>query len=199
MNIPLAIDHLRRVDPELKPVIEKLGIIALPEPRSDFETLVDSIVSQQLSTKAAATIFERLLCTLDFIVLPKQILNTSAEDLRAAGLSGQKTKYLYALSEAFMEDPSLNTKLHTMNDEDVITELTKIKGIGVWTAQMFMMFTLLREDIFPVGDLGIRRGMERLFYDDEKQAHDILEKRAEIWSPYRSVASLYIWHLDSAR
>lgn len=193
MNIKLATEHLSRVDPHMKLLIEGIGPISMRPPKSDFETLVDSIISQQLSTKAAATIFERVLRTLDFTVLPQQILNTSTEDLRAAGLSGQKTKYLYALSEAFMEDPGLNTKLHTLTEEEVIKTLTAIKGIGLWTTQMFMMFTLLREDIFPVGDLGIRRGMERLFYNGEKQAHEVLEKRAEIWSPFRSVASLYIW------
>lgn len=193
MNIPLAIEHLSRVDPDLRKLIDHIGEITVPQPKSDFETLIDSIVSQQLSVKAAATIFERVLRTLDFTVLPQQILNTSVEDLRAAGLSGQKTKYLYALSEAFIKDPSLNTRLHTLTDEEVIKTLTEIKGIGVWTAQMFMMFTLLREDVFPVGDLGIRKGMERLLFEGEAQSHEDLIARAEVWSPYRSVASLYIW------
>lgn len=193
MNIPLAIEHLSRVDPVMKSIIERIGVIQMPQPKSDFETLVDSIVSQQLSTKAAATIFERLLRTLDYTVLPQQILNTSTEDLRAAGLSGQKTKYLYALSEAFMEDPGLHTKMHTMTDEEVIKTLTAIKGIGVWTAQMFLIFTLLREDVFPIGDLGIRKGMERHLFDGEAQDHSALIERAKIWSPFSSVASLYIW------
>ncbi len=193
MNIELAVEHLNRVDPDLGKIIDRVGPIAVPLPKSDFETLIDSVVSQQLSTKAAATIMSRVNQVLDFVILPAQILETSAEDLRSAGLSRQKIKYVYAISEAFMEDPSLNTKLHTMTDEDVIAELTKIKGVGVWTAQMFLMFTLLREDVFPVGDLGIRKGMEKHFFGGEKQDHPTLIDRADRWKPFRSVASLYIW------
>ncbi len=193
MNIELAVEHLNRVDSDLAKIIDQVGLIEVPPPKSDFETLVDSVVSQQLSTKAAATIMSRVNQVLDFVILPAQILETPAEYLRSAGLSRQKVKYVYAISEAFMKDPSLNTKLHTMTDEDVISELTKIKGVGVWTAQMFLMFTLLREDVFPVGDLGIRKGMEKHFFGGEKQDHQTLIDRADRWKPFRSVASLYIW------
>jgi DNA-3-methyladenine glycosylase II len=130
---------------------------------------------------------------LDNDFCPDRVLTTSKESLRDAGLSGQKTKYLYALAEAFLSEPEAYENLHKLEDDEVIKRLTDIKGIGVWTAQMFLMFTLLREDVFPIGDLGIRRGMEIFLFDGEKQEHSTLVKRAEIWKPYRSVASLALW------
>ena len=174
-------------------IIEKIGTIEMPLPKGNFESLVDSIVSQQLSTKAAATIFKRLSLALENDITPQRVLRTDDQTLRNAGLSGQKTNYLAALSEAFIEKPKDYENLHRQTDAEVIELLTAIKGIGVWTAQMFLIFTLLREDVFPVGDLGVRRGMERLYFEGEKQSYDVLTQRAEIWAPYRSVASLYLW------
>jgi DNA-3-methyladenine glycosylase II len=130
---------------------------------------------------------------LDNDFCPDRVLTTSKESLRDAGLSGQKTKYLYALAEAFQSNPDAYKNLHKLENDEVIKKLTAIKGIGVWTAQMFLMFTLLREDVFPIGDLGIRRGMEIFLFDGEKQDHSTLIERAEIWKPYRSVASLALW------
>lgn len=193
MNIPNALKHLRNADPELLPIMKKAGKLQLPPPRENFESLVDSIVSQQLSVKAAATIFQRICLVLENEITPSRVRSTSAEHLRSAGLSGQKSTYLYALAEAFSHKPEVFSQLHELPDEEVIKTLTEIKGIGVWTAQMFLMFTLLREDVFPIGDLGIRRGMEILLFGGEKQSHERLIQRAEIWAPYRSVASLYLW------
>ncbi len=193
MNLPKGIKHLRNADPELLPILEKAGKLQLPPPRENFESLVDSIVSQQLSVKAAATIFQRVRLVLENEITPSKVKAISAEQLRSAGLSGQKTTYLYALAEAFSQKPEVFNQLHELPDEEVIKTLTEIKGIGVWTAQMFLMFTLLREDVFPIGDLGIRRGMEILLFGGEKQPHETLIKRAEIWAPYRSIASLYLW------
>ena len=196
MNFTKAIPHLSQADPELATVIDQVGHINLPLPRENFESLVDSIVSQQLSVKAAATIFKRVCLVLENEITPVNVLATSTEQLRSAGLSGQKTKYLYALAEAFSKKSEVYNQLHVLPDEEVIKILTEIKGIGVWTAQMFLMFTLLREDIFPIGDLGIRRGMEKLLFEGEKQPHETLIERAEIWGPYRSVASLYLWKMQ---
>ncbi|MFT6997973.1 MAG: DNA-3-methyladenine glycosylase II [Cryomorphaceae bacterium] len=196
MNFSKAIPNLAKADPELAKVLDKVGLINLPPPRENFESLVNSIVSQQLSVKAAATIFQRVCLVLENEITPPKVLATSTEQLRSAGLSGQKTSYLFALAEAFIKNSKEYQNLHDLSDEEVIRALTSIKGIGVWTAQMFLMFTLLREDVFPVGDLGIRRGVEKLFYEGEKQGHSVLIERAEIWAPYRSVASLYLWKMQ---
>jgi len=193
MNIPRAAEHLTLVDPELERVMDRAGALRLPPPREEFEALIDSIVSQQLSTKAAATIMGRVRLTLENDITPSAVSATPADSLRSAGLSGQKTRYLYALAEAFQSDPRAYREMHGMSNEEVIEILTRIKGIGIWTAQMFLMFTLLREDVFPVGDLGIRRGMETFLFNGEKQEHAVLIERAKIWSPYRSVACLALW------
>ena len=196
MNFSKAIPYLSQKDPELASTILHVGTITLPHPKENFESLVNSIVSQQLSVKAAATIFQRVCLVLENEITPVNVLATPTEKLRSAGLSGQKTSYLFALAEAFIKNSKKYQNLHDLSDEEVIKALTSIKGIGVWTAQMFLMFTLLREDIFPIGDLGIRRGMENLLFEGEKQQHEILIERAEIWGPYRSVASLYLWKMQ---
>jgi DNA-3-methyladenine glycosylase II len=193
MNLTEAVAHIEQVDPEFIPVLEKAGELRLPKPEQPFEALVNSIVSQQLSTKAAATIAQRVRLALENDIRPEKVLNAPAELLRAAGLSAQKTKYLYALSDAFISNPDAYQNLHELQNQQVIERLTDIKGIGVWTAHMFLMFTLLREDVFPIGDLGIRRGMELFLFDGEKQEHTTLIKRAEVWKPFRSVACLALW------
>lgn len=193
MNFSEAIPYLTDSDPQLKTILTRAGTVKLPPPKENFESLVDSIVSQQLSVKAAATIFKRVCLVLENDVSPEKVLSTSSKELRNAGLSGQKTTYLYALAEAFSGRPEIFNQLHHLSDEEVIQTLTEIKGIGVWTAQMFLMFTLLREDVFPIGDLGIRRGMERFLYKGESQNHETLIQRAKVWTPYRSVACLYLW------
>lgn len=196
MNFSKAVLHLTKADSQFASTIAQVGSIKLPPPRENFESLVNSIVSQQLSVKAAATIFQRVCLVLENEITPINVLETSTEQFRSAGLSGQKTSYLFALAEAFTENAKEYQNLHDLSDEEVIRALTSIKGIGVWTAQMFLMFTLLREDIFPIGDLGIRRGIEKLFFEGEKQEHSVLIERAEIWAPYRSVASLYLWKMQ---
>jgi DNA-3-methyladenine glycosylase II len=193
MDILAASKHIASVDPVMAHVINKVGIISLPPPQSDFENLVDAIVSQQLSIKAAATIHGRLVQLLGRDVRPEVVLATPPEALRQVGLSVQKATYLYALADAFQTRPEAYLHLSEMDDDSVVSTLTAIKGIGVWTAQMFLIFNLLREDVFPVGDLGVRRAMEHLLYDGKQQAHPVLTERATLWKPYRSVASLYLW------
>lgn len=193
MKIEKSIGELRKKDPILGEIIDRVGIIELKPSRAPFESLVNSIVSQQLSTRAAATIHKRLLQLLENDITPHRILRTPAGALREAGLSGQKAKYMAALAEAFIDRKEAFERIHKLPDAEVIELLTSVKGIGVWTAQMFMMFDLLREDIFPVGDLGIRRSMEKHFFGGEKQDHPTLIKRAAVWSPHRTVASFYLW------
>jgi len=193
MDIKAASLHLERADPLFIPVMRLENLPKLPAPTAYLEALVDALVSQQLSVKAAATIFSRVKQTLNFDITTSNILSTPAWEFRRAGLSGQKTSYLFAVAEAFAQNPELFANLHELADEEVIRALTAIKGVGVWTAQMFLMFTLLREDVFPIGDLGIRKAMYQNFFDGEKALDVELVARAEIWRPHRSVACLWLW------
>lgn len=201
MDVHKASKYLSDKDPAMKALIDQSGELELPAPRGGFETLVEAIISQQLSTKAAATIHKRLVLLSGNEVTPARLLHLGADELRSAGLSGPKSTYLHALAEAFAKNEKRYHRLHEMEDAEVIAALTEIKGIGVWTAHMFLIFNLLREDVFPIGDLGIRKGMERFIFtghtgspgQPEAPTHADMVKRAEVWAPYRSVASLWLW------
>ncbi len=193
MEIKKAAEYIGKKDLTMKQVIEKVGLIELPKPKSNFESLANAIVSQQLSVKAADTIYKRFLQALDYELSPEKVLSTPPDTLRLAGLSGQKTKYIAALANAFIENDDAFANLHELPNEEVIKLLTNINGIGVWTTQMFLMFNLLREDIFPVGDLGIRRAVEKHYFKGQIQEHHVLTEKAELWKPYRTVASFYLW------
>lgn len=179
-------DHLRTT--ELAPLVEEHGELTI-EPADDlFERLVVSIVNQQLSTEAADTIRGRLFD--QFEVTPEGILAADPEDLQAVGVSTQKTRYVRNIAEWFDAEDVSHERFATMSDEDVLAELTSITGVGDWTAKMFLLFGLGREDVFPVEDLGVRRGMEA-FFGDESRAE--MRERAEAWRPYRSYSALYLW------
>ena len=175
-------------DPHLGPVVAKHGPVEL-EPHPDpFERLVVSIVNQQLSTASAAAIKGRLFDRYE--ITPEGILAADDEGLRDLGLSTQKIDYVRNVADRFIEDDLSPGTFSAMTDEEVIEELASIKGIGVWTAKMFLIFVLAREDVFPVEDLGIRRGMELLYGDISRGE---MVERAEAWQPFRSYASLYLW------
>ena len=151
-------------DPHLGPVVAEHGEIEL-EPHPDpFERLVISIVNQQLSTASAAAIKDRLFDRYE--ITPEGMLAADAEGLRELGLSAQKIDYVRNVADRFIDDGLSPETFSAMTDEEVIEELASIKGIGVWTAKMFLIFVLAREDVFPVEDLGVRRGMELLFGDE---------------------------------
>ena len=156
-----------------------------------FEDLVDAICSQQLSGKAAKTIFERVKKLVGKIT-PKNILSQSDQNLRNCGLSWAKVKYVKDLASNVVKNNLKISKLDNLSDDEVIKELVLIKGIGRWTAEMFLMFSLARPDIFPVDDLGIKKGFEKVTgkkWDKIKSAK-FAEKN---WKPYRTVASWYLW------
>jgi DNA-3-methyladenine glycosylase II len=153
------IDFFAKHDTKIRDLVVQWDEMAVPSPASPFESLVSAIISQQLSVKAAATIHKRLVEMLDMDVTPINVLQHSLEDFRSVGVSKQKGSYLLDLAKHFNDSPKVYNALETLSDEEVIAQLTAIKGIGVWTAQMFLMFNLLREDVFPVDDLGIRNGM----------------------------------------
>ncbi|WP_411963778.1 DNA-3-methyladenine glycosylase family protein [Haloferax sp. YSMS24] len=180
-----------RTDPHLGTVVEDHGPVTLDAAADPFERLVVSIVNQQLSTTAAATIRDRLFDRVE--VTPAGILAADEDVLRDCGLSGQKVGYVRNVAEAFQDGLSAES-LRAMDDGDVIDALTEIRGVGVWTAKMFLIFVLAREDVFPVEDLGIRRGMERVLnVEADSLSRGEMVDHAETWTPYRSYASLYLW------
>jgi DNA-3-methyladenine glycosylase II len=189
--------HLSRRDQVLRPYIKRHGPCRLRPHTRYFETLVDAIVSQQLSTRAAETIFNRFKAIYAPARFPKpaQILATPDETIRAVGLSNGKVSFLKDLA-AKTEDGDLKlARLSRMGDGEIVEMLTGVKGIGVWTVHMFLIFSLGRLDVLPVGDLGIRRGIERLYGLDHTPDAAEIEALAEEhgWRPYCSVASWYVW------
>ena len=187
---------LMRRDPVLAPVIRKhKHRTILDTPLIDpFAALVRTIASQQLSTKAAATIHRRVLDLMPGgVATPEAVEGTTDEQLRAAGLSRQKIAYVRDLARhATSGELSLHT-LSTLSDEDVITAITKVKGLGRWSAEMFLMFRLHRADVLPVDDLGIVVAVHRLYGLRKRPKPDRLRKIAEPWRPYRTVACWYLW------
>jgi DNA-3-methyladenine glycosylase II len=191
--------HLRASDPVLRDVIDALG----PDdsdrragrPRDDYGALVRSIVGQQLSTKAAAAIYARLIAHFDGRPpTPAEVLAEDPEELRAAaGLSRAKVGYLRSLAEHVLGGELELDRLGSLSDDEVIAELVAVKGIGVWSAHMFLMFHLHRADVLAVGDLGIRKAVMKLYGRDELPAPATIEAIAEPWRPYRTLACLYLW------
>jgi DNA-3-methyladenine glycosylase II len=192
-------------DPVLAALIEAGGPLDPEErrrgrPEDAYGALLRSIVGQQLSTKAARTIYTRV-CALfdDCVPSPAQLLAADPDALRGAGLSRAKVAYLRDLAE-HVEDGRLELdRLDELEDEEIVAELTAVKGLGRWTAEMFLMFHLGRPDVLPVGDLGIRRAVERAYGLAQLPAAPELERIAEPWRPQRTLACLYLWRsLDNA-
>jgi len=179
-----------RADPKLARLVDDHGELAVEPAADPFARLVVAICNQQLSQASAAAIEERLFDR--FEVTPEGLLAADEAALRDVGLSGQKVTYVRNVAEAF-DDGNLSVDaLAEMNDDEVRAALTEIRGVGPWTADMFLIFVLAREDVFPVGDLGIRKGMTVLYgYDEDDRA--AMREHAERWSPYRSYASRYLW------
>jgi DNA-3-methyladenine glycosylase II len=191
--------HLRKVSPALKGLIEDRGPITPETDRrgsrpNAYEALARAIVGQQLSTKAAASIWEKVTALYGGETpAPEQVLDTDPQELRDAGLSWGKVNYFRDLAE-HIADGELDVEgLDQLSDDEVIEELTAIKGIGVWTAHMFLIFSLGRPDVLPTGDLGVRRGAQLAHGMDELPEPDELEQMAEKWRPHRTLASLYLW------
>lgn len=196
-SLRAAEKHLARRDAVLRTCIKQHGACRLQMHTRHFETLVNSIVSQQLSTKAADTIFRRFVALYTPAKFPKpaEIAATPDETLRSVGLSGQKLSYIKDLA-AKVDNGTVHLKrIAQMSDDEIIAELTQVKGIGVWTVQMFLIFSLGRLNVLPVGDLGIRMAIQRLYGLAELPKPAAIEAIAEQnqWHPYCSVASWYLW------
>ena len=193
-DIQQALHHLRRADPVMREVIQKAGPFTLRPHRNRFRALVFSIVSQQISGKAAASIRAKLIEYLK----PRQISAESVaeltpEELRSVGVSPQKARYLLDLATRVASGDLRLDRVARMADEEVIEALIQVKGIGVWTAQMFLIFSLGRLDVFPHDDLGVRSAIRNLYGLNELPNKELSHRIATPWRPYASVASWYCW------
>lgn len=185
------------MDRILSLTIKQAGLASFTPHTNYYEALVSSIISQQLSVKAAASIQRRFEDLFEGkLPKPEEILDKQPDELRAAGLSNAKAKYVRDLAQHVIDNKIDFSTLNKLSNEEIIVELTDVKGIGEWTVHMFLMFCMGRLDVLPIGDLGIRNGIRALYGFDELpspvQIKDIALQNS--WHPYESVASWYIWH-----
>ena len=214
-----AVNHLKKSDPVMRAIIERIGPYRMQVGPPEFHSLAESIVYQQLNGKAAETIFNRFATLAGEPLTPAGILKLSDEQMRSVGLSKQKSAYLKDLATKTAGGLLNFARLPDLTDEEVIEHLTQVKGIGVWTAQMFLMFTLKRENVLPTGDYGVRMAMYKHYLDVQRSkaskkspaaskaaaarkerkrkiklpTPEQMEKIAKLWVPYRSVACWYLW------
>ena len=188
-----ALNHLKNCDPVLRGIIERVGPFRMEYGPPEFHSLAESILYQQLNGKAAATIFARFVALTGDPVTPQGILKLSLEQLRGVGLSKQKSAYLRDLAEKTASGLLDFSKLADLPDEEVIAHLTQVKGIGIWTAQMFLMFTLRRPDVLPTGDYGVQAAIKKHYRKRKLPKPKNMEKIARRWAPYRSIACWYLW------
>lgn len=182
---------LSKLDTDMAGLISRNGHIERGAREEYFSSLARTIVGQQISVKAAAKILERFEATTNMD--PKLTATLTEEQAKIIGLSGQKYKYIRDLAEHFVRDSMVFNHLDTLSDEEVVSELTKVKGIGVWTAQMFLMFTLLRPDVFAPDDRGLQLAIKKLYELDEVPTRAELDAIAAKWSPYKTTASWHLW------
>ena len=218
-----AVNHLKKSDPVLRAIIERVGPCRMEFGPPEFHSLAEAIVYQQLNGKAAVTIFKRFAAVAGEPLTPEGVLKLTDEQSRGVGLSKQKSAYLKDLAAKVSAGLLDFVQLPQQSDEEVIAHLTQVKGIGVWTAQMFLMFTLKRENVLPTGDFGVRMAMYKHYLDVQRAKSaknsakkssvtkksaaakkgskkkiklptpEQMEKIAKSWQPYRSVACWYLW------
>ena len=188
-----ALGHLRSADPVLAAIIQRVGPYAMQYHEPTFRALVRSIVFQQLHGKAARTIFERLVQKASGEITPDSILKLRPAQMRAVGLSKQKLTYIRDLARKTRDGVVEFERFAQMSDDDIIAELTQVKGIGQWTAHMFLMFALRRPNILPTGDYGVRAAMRKAYGMKVMPKPRTMERMAKSWHPYCSIASWYMW------
>ena len=188
-----AVNHLKKSDPVLRAIIEQVGPCRMEFSVPEFSSLAEAIVYQQLNGKAAVTIFKRFIELAGSPLTPEGILKLSEEQLRSVGLSRQKSSYLKDLAAKTASGELNFAQLAELSDEEVIKHLTQVKGIGVWTAHMFLMFSLRRPDVFPTGDYGVQMAIRKHYKKRKLPKPKDMEKIARVWAPYRSVACWYMW------
>lgn len=214
-----AVTHLKKSDPVIRAIIERIGPCRMEFGPPEFHSLAEAIVYQQLNGKAAVTIFNRFAALAGKPLTPEGVLKLSDEQMRSAGLSKQKSAYLKDLAAKTSAGVLDFARLSQLPDAEVIEHLTQVKGIGVWTAQMFLMFTLKRENVLPTGDFGVRMAIYKHYFEVQRAkaakkssasqqlatarkarkrkiklpTPEQMEKIAKRWEPYRSVACWYLW------
>lgn len=188
-----AVNHLKKCDPVLRDIIERVGPCRMEYGPAEFHSLAEAIVYQQLNGKAAVTIFRRFAALAGEPLTPEGILKLTDEQLRSVGLSKQKSAYLKDLAAKTAAGQLDFARLPDLSDEEVIQHLTQVKGIGVWTAHMFLMFSLRRPNVLPTGDYGVQMAVKKHYKKRKLPKPKDMEKIARAWEPYRSVACWYMW------
>jgi DNA-3-methyladenine glycosylase II len=189
---PVAKTHLSKKDRVLRKLIRKFPDAELQMRGDAFQTLARSIVGQQISVKAAQSVWNKFASTAGKVD-PATVVVLPEATLRTCGLSGQKTKYILDLARHFHEGLVKPRRWKRMQDEAVIEDLVRVKGIGRWSAEMFLMFHMMRPDILPVGDLGLQRAMEKQYNGGEPLTKDEMREIGAAWTPWRSVGTWYLW------
>jgi DNA-3-methyladenine glycosylase II len=195
LDVKRAVRHLRKVPGPMAALIAAHGLPSFSRTRNSFESLGQAIVYQQLSGKAAGTIYARFLALFPRGRFPRpdQLVRVPVARLRSAGLSRGKASYLKELAAAYVDGSVSPRRFRTGSDAEIAAMLLAVKGIGAWSVDMFLIFALNRPDILPVGDLGVRKGMRAYFGLDDLPDAELMTRLAEPWRPYRSVASWYMW------
>lgn len=188
----IALNHLRK-DRKLAKIIDRVGEFNLSLTKNPYQSLVEAIITQQLSGKAADSISTRFRAIYGRFPKPADVMETSDTKLRKAGLSYMKVSYIKDLSKKVESKEIRLAYMKNLTDEEIIVQLTQVKGIGRWTAEMFLIFSLGRLDVLPVGDLGLKKGIQKLYSLEELPEKEQMERIAEKWKPYRSVATWYLW------
>lgn len=188
-----AVVHLKKCDPVLRAIIERIGPCRMEFGPAEFSSLAEAIVYQQLNGKAAVTIFKRFAALAGEPLTPEGILKLSDEQLRSVGLSKQKSSYLKDLAAKAASGLLDFSRLPDLSDDEVIKHLTQVKGIGVWTAHMFLIFSLRRSNVLPIGDYGVQMAIKKHYRKRKLPKPKDMEKIARAWEPYRSVACWYMW------
>jgi DNA-3-methyladenine glycosylase II len=188
-----AVNHLKRSDPVLRAIIERVGPCRMEFGPAEFASLAEAIVYQQLNGQAAATIFNRFADLAGRPITPEGILKLSDEQMRSVGLSKQKSAYLKDLASKTASGVLDFARLPGLPDDEVISHLTQVKGIGVWTAHMFLIFSLRRPNVLPTGDYGVQMAVKRHYRKRKLPKPKDMEKIAKAWEPYRSIACWYMW------
>lgn len=187
-----ACDHLMKKDRVMRRLVPKFIGASIETRGEPFVTLARSVVVQQISVKAAQSVWDRFSALMK-TVNPRAVSKLTVEDMRAAGLSGRKVEYIKDLADYFQTGKVSVKQWDAMEDEAIIAELIAIRGIGRWTAEMFLMFYLRRPDVLPLDDVGLLNGISKLYFSDEPVSRSEVRDLARAWEPYRSVATWYIW------
>jgi DNA-3-methyladenine glycosylase II len=188
-----AVIHLKKSDPVLRAIIERVGPFRMEFGPAEFASLAEAIVYQQLNGKAAVTIFKRFATLAGEPLTPEGILKLSDDQLRSVGLSKQKSAYMKDLAAKTASGLLDFSRLPQLPDEEVIKHLTQVKGIGVWTAHMFLIFSLRRPNVLPTGDYGVQMALKKHYKKRKLPKPKDMEKIARAWEPYRSIACWYMW------